>query len=35
MVGAVSSRPAARAYEVHLDGATVVETALPTRFLGA
>ena len=34
LVGAVSSRPAARAYEVRLEGGAVVETGLPTRYLG-
>jgi peptidase E len=34
-VETVSSRPAARAYRVELVGGKVVETPLPTRYLGA
>lgn len=35
LVGAVSSRPGARAYRVELRGAHVAEEELQTRFLGA
>jgi dipeptidase E len=35
LVEAVSSRPQARAYRVDLTGASVTETPLPVRFLGA
>lgn len=34
LIAAVSSRPTARAYTVQLDGPTILETPLPTRFLG-